>query len=498
MTRPQLLAIAAVVFVAVAATTWPFRSERLISWDAANFAFALEKIDIGAHRPHPPGYLGYVFAGRALQPLFHDANAALTAWNVLVRSAAVVLIVLLTWSATRGSMRAALAAGAILLTSPLLWFYASNAEIYPSEMTLALAVVYAASESLNGRRGAIYWAVGLLAFTALFKISAVVLLGPAVLYAWSRSETGTLWRSAALFAVIFFSIELLLFVIQPDFLQLLVRQFSGFSPPSRINRNIRDLLTNLLAALGIVNAGAFLAWAIVERRLPPAIDRRLVVLWTLSWLLLLVFVHIGNPGYVLPLLPAACLVLGAWYARYRTPAFVALVVLQAVTNLAHVARLAPPIRTAEATRYRDKSLVRRIASDLEPLSFPTLAYVRRSDAAVNRLRAVASDCAPGSSWVVVASLEPVDWRRTTYYLRNATTVRLKVDGLPEQVGREDNYALVREEPLSIASRCGLLWMSVAPSVNGLPPGGRHLEGFGWVFPAGAGHVSAGGITWIPD
>jgi hypothetical protein len=256
-------------------------------------------------------------------------------------------------------------------------------------------------------------------------------------------------------------------------------------------------LTNLLAALGIVNGGAFLVWAIVERRLPPAIDRRLVVLWTLSWLLLLVFVHIGNPGYVLPLLPAACFVLGAWYARLRTPAFVSLVVLQAVTNVAHVALLAPPIRTAEATRYRDKSVVQRLASDLEPLTFPTLAFVRRSDAAINQMLSLASNCASGSSWVVVASPEPVDWRRTSYYLRSATTIRLKADGSPEHVVHEDDDILVKEELVPIASRCGLLWMSVAPSLDGLPRGGRHLEGLGWVFPAGAGGVSASGISWIP-
>ena len=55
MTRKQLLTAAAAIVVIVAGTTWPFRSKRLIGWDAANFAFALQKIDIAAHRPHPPG-----------------------------------------------------------------------------------------------------------------------------------------------------------------------------------------------------------------------------------------------------------------------------------------------------------------------------------------------------------------------------------------------------------------------------------------------------------
>ena len=55
-------ALAGTSFVVVAAfvTRWPFRSRALFSWDSANYALALERIDIGAHRPHPPGYLAYV------------------------------------------------------------------------------------------------------------------------------------------------------------------------------------------------------------------------------------------------------------------------------------------------------------------------------------------------------------------------------------------------------------------------------------------------------
>src|SRR6185436_16847196 len=128
MTRKHLLAMTAAVFCIAVGTTWPFRSAHLISWDAANFAFALQKIDIAAHRPHPPGYLGYVFAGRALLPLFHDANAALIAWNVGMRAGAGVLVLLLTLSATGGAMWPAVAATSIFLSSPLVWFYSANAE----------------------------------------------------------------------------------------------------------------------------------------------------------------------------------------------------------------------------------------------------------------------------------------------------------------------------------------------------------------------------------
>jgi hypothetical protein len=508
MTRTHLLAAAATIVVIVAATTWPYRSERLISWDAANFAFALQKIDIATHRPHPPGYLGYVFSGRALSLLFPDANTALTAWNVFARSAAGILMVLVAYSATGGSTRAAAASAVILLTSPLLWFYASNAEIYPSEMALTLAVAYGAGEALKGRRRAIYWTAAVLAITALFKVSAMLLMGPTVLYVWSRSKPGARARSLLLFTALLGGVGTIFYVIQPDFLELLWGQFSGATAASRMvggsagdiglhfNRNVRDTFTSLLAALGLVNAAAFLIWLVVERRLPAAIDRWLIVLWAVPWLVLLIFVHIGNPGYVLPLLPIACLIIGSSYARRSTVAFTGLVVLQAAVNLAHVALLVPSVTPpgAPIVRYRDKPLLQRMASDLQPLTFPTRATIRRSDEAIDHLLSVASDCT-GGAWVVVAGAEPVDWRRTSYYLPHATAIRLSGDDLPEHIGHGGDFVAVSPDPAPIASGCGLLWMSGGVPVAGLPTGGRHLEGLGWVFPAGSGQVSSTGVTW---
>ena len=167
-------------------------------------------------------------------------------------------------------------------------------------------------------------------------------------------------------------------------------------------------------------------------------------------------------------------------------------------NLAHVALFAPSV-TPPGTpilRYRDKTFLQRMASDLQPLTFPTRATIRRSDEAIDRLLSVASDCT-GGAWVAVAGAEPVDWRRTSYYLPHATAIRLSGDDddLPEHIGHGGDFVHVSPDPSPIASACGLLWMSSAVSVAALPTGGRHLDGLGWVFPPGSGQVSSAGITW---
>ncbi|HKT81127.1 MAG TPA: hypothetical protein VJP86_12960 [Vicinamibacterales bacterium] len=507
-TRTGRLAFAVAATAFAIATIWPFRSHYLISWDAANFAFALDRIDIAAHRPHPPGYLGYVFAGRALRWIFTDANAALTAWNVAVRSAAAVLVGMFAFSASRGSMRAAVAAAAILLTSPLLWFYASNAEIYPSEMAFALATVFAASASLRGDRAAVVATALVLAITALFKISAMVLLLPLGLYTWWHWRPDDRKRAAWLFAAVFGAIALLFFVLQPNVLQLLWGQFAGATAPSRLggtatnygrtlNRNVRDTVVNLAAALGVVNSLAFLFWLIAVRRLPPAVDRRQLSLWAGPWFVLLIFVHIGNPGYVLPLLPVFCLVLGVWYSQLSPATFAAVAILQAIVNLGQIAFFAPPVAGGEV-KYGDKSFVQRVASDLQPLTFPTLATVRRSDVAVDRLLELAASCRSGP-WVIVSSGDPVDWRRASYYLPEATSIRLTIEGVPESVSQNGGVRPATDAGEALNSQCGLIWLTTQTQdadVKGLPAGGVYEYGVGWVFPAGAGSTSTSGVKWI--
>ena len=70
-----------------------------------------------------------------------------------------------------------------------------------------------------------------------------------------------------------------------------------------------------LAALGLVNACGLLVWLIADRRTPQALDLPFLAFWLLPWIAEVVIIHIGKPGYVLPLAPALALILAAFYAR---------------------------------------------------------------------------------------------------------------------------------------------------------------------------------------
>jgi hypothetical protein len=501
------VSIAVVLVILVTFEVWPTRSRHLFSWDSANYAFAISKIDIAQHRPHPPGYLGYVFAGRLLAPLFSDVNAALIAWNVLALSAAGALMALLaTPSPFSGS---SIAAAALLVTSPLVWFYASVSEIYVSELLCTLAVAYAARRSLDGSARALSWCAAALAGAALFKLSAMVLMLPVAGYAWYRAPNAARRRSAVVLAVVLAGVGAVFLTIEPNLVRVLWDHFVSATSGSRLlggaaeidaglafNRNVRDTFTALLAALGFVNACGLVLWLAADRRAPGNVDRWFLALWVLPWIAELVFIHIGKPGYILPIVPALVLVLTSFYARRGIGWLIAIVALQAAANVAYIAFVIPPAApdlSATVVRYRDKSFARRMASDLEPLTFPTRATIASSDRQIDRLLALGPAC-PSGEWVVVAGNASIDWRRAMYYLPAARAIDVLPDGRPEFIGLNGDSVPVPQEGAPIASDCGLLWIGDTRPASSTVEG-RRVNDVGWLWPPGMGRVTRDAVSW---
>ena len=167
---------------------------------------------------------------------------------------------------------------------------------------------------------------------------------------------------------------------------------------SRADLNGRDTLTAGLSALGFVNAAALLVWLVANRRLPAALTRPVAILWAAPWLVLVLAIHIGRRGYILPLVPLAVLVIAGYYARQRRSIGVALVSLQLVANVAQFAWLGPlPATTAGgAELHKNKSISARIASDLDAVTFPTAWTIAASDRRAAALSALVGDTLSGA------------------------------------------------------------------------------------------------------
>ena len=137
----------------VFATRWPLRGAILEEYDSANYAFALERIDVKQHWPHPPGYILFVWAARLAHLFVSDPILALSTVNVVggMLSAA-LLFAIFRLGMTRGEACIACVAG---LGSAQVWFQQTR----PMEDSFAFACMLAATLGLGlamlGRRAAV-------------------------------------------------------------------------------------------------------------------------------------------------------------------------------------------------------------------------------------------------------------------------------------------------------------------------------------------------------
>ena len=463
--------VLATVVAAVAATRWPFRSRALFSWDSANFALAMARIDIAAHRPHPPGYLGYVLAGRALNVLVHDPNASLVIWNIVVTSIAAMVVVRWAWDLADGPsprILPAVAAGAVFVTSPLLWFYGEVAEIYPSELLVTLLVAFAAWRAIRGHDASIVWCAAWLALAAVFKMTAAILIFPLAVYAWMRAPARARRKSALLLAMLLAAVGAGFLALQPDLIAVIWHQFTVSTSGSRVvggqtgalralNINARDTFTAAASALGVVNLAALGIWLATDRVLPGALGRRAAGLWLAPWLLLVLFVHIGRRGYILPLLPLATLVIAGFYARQRRPLAIALVSLQIVANVFQFVWLAPPPRSAVggSALYREKTILERMLSDLDAVTFPTALTIEKSDERAAALGTLVARTCPSGDPVIVAE---ADWRRVLWYFQNATAINTSGRDVLF-TGSHTNATPIPAAGVTLTTRCPVIWLA---------------------------------------
>ena len=499
---------AACIGALVVVSRWPFRSHALFSWDSANFAMALDKIDIAMHRPHPPGYLGYVFVAKLLRRVFPDANTALVIWNWIATTLAALITALFAFDVADVERRwmTATAATAIVLTSPLVWFYGEVAEIYLSEMLCAALVAYAAARAARGHDNALYAAVAALALTVAFKVVTAFLMFPVVVFAWTRVSTTARRRSLAMVVLLAAIVVVIFVVVQPDILTVATRlvrssdwliwfQNTDHDNLLRLlNRNLRNTLSAAIISIGVVNFAVLGVWALRDRSLPPGLNRWVAWSWALPILLFCVVLVIGKPGYLLPFVPLAAIVVGACYARFTPSTAAALIFTQAIVNAAHFLWVSPfpPAMTGGEARYRDKPVWQRMASDLQPLTFPTRVTIRQSDQRVDELLRLAAESCPHERNVIVVDTEPVDWRRVMFYLPEATAIHAGTLGI-DFVGHHTDFVAVPQDGADFVASCRIIWLSPDEGPGGVAiPRDRsrtRIAHLGWTTDAGMLHVT---------
>jgi len=223
-TEAQRLRLVAVGAAAAAVVTRaPFTAGRLWDHDSVQFALGVERYDLAAHHPHPPGYPLYIAALKLLAMFGVDSLHGMVALSILAAALGAWLIVPLTArlasTAANGSAPGASGAGtssapataavpaaalaaALYVFNPLLWFYGELPLVYAVEGGMTVGLAYAALRMADGR-GPFLAACAAFALAGGVRPSTLVLLLPLFLlgawHGWRRGATpGTVAAGAAL------------------------------------------------------------------------------------------------------------------------------------------------------------------------------------------------------------------------------------------------------------------------------------------------------------
>jgi len=307
----------------VLVTRWPIRSHYLFSWDAANFAAALDDFNVVFHHPHPPGYPLYVGAAWLLRPLLGGANASFVALSLGASVVAIVLLLGLSWRLY--GPRVAVLATALFAVSPNFWGHGAVAYSYAFLALGATLVAWCAVETRWGGRDMVLAGAAALGVAGGFRPDLVVFLFPVWMYGSFPRGCRRMGAGLTIMAVVVVGWLAPTIALSGGWSAYLATSSTyarAWAVPTDagwaalvvgIAANVGQLAAFAARSFGPVWLG-LLVFAAGRLFAPRALaaDRRswLLLVWMMPALGFYALVHIGNLGYLLSVLPA-CAIVGA-------------------------------------------------------------------------------------------------------------------------------------------------------------------------------------------
>ena len=367
--------VAAILAALVLVARVPFATQTLWAWDSVLYARALEQgfhvgVDLADQRPHPPGYLFYVGAAAAARLFTGDSNAALVMISVLASALTAAAVYLLCRKYADRALAAVIALGAA--TAPLAWTYGEVAMPYALLGLLSIVLAVTLRDARSRPWPAALVASAALGLAAGFRQDVLLLLGP--LWLWMLAARP--WRERAvcvsglgIAALAWFLPSASLSGGLTAYLASLGGQasrVSELSPAAGSDALLRNTLLTVYAlfwgllGFAILLIAGIVAWLRTRRRLSD--DAAFFTLWLVPAALVYVTIHIGDPGYLMSILPGLYVGSAALLAPVAARAGRAVVTFAAVlvvVNLGVFLVLGTPFSAAAVARH-DRALIQRL------------------------------------------------------------------------------------------------------------------------------------------
>ena len=342
-------AIAAILAALVIVARLPFTTHTLWAWDSVLYARALEQgfhvgADLADQRPHPPGYLFYVGAAAAARLFTGDSNAALVVISVLASGLTAAAVFLLCRRYADRALAVIVALGAA--TAPLAWTYGEVAMPYALLGLLSIVLAVTLRDARARPWPAALVASAGLGLAAGFRQDVLLLLGP--LWLWMLAARP--WRERAMCIAAVGIAALAWFLPSASlsggltaYLASLGGQasrVSELSPAAGSDALLRNTLLTVYALWwGLLGFALLLVAGIIARlrtRRGLSDDGAFFALWLVPAALVYVTIHIGDPGYLMSVLPGlyvACAALLAPIAARAPRAIVGATALLLLLNV---------------------------------------------------------------------------------------------------------------------------------------------------------------------
>jgi hypothetical protein len=459
-----VLLVAGLVALLIAITRLPVAPRYLYSFDTVNFALALDQFDPRLGQPQPPGYPLFIAQARLLRLFFGTPERTFVACGTLAGIAAPVLLFML--GARMYSGWAGIAAALLLALTPAFWHSTLASPLRPYLAVVTVLVAYLCHRSAAGEPRFAYFAAAALGLGAGWRPSLLALLFPVWLVcAWlGLRSLGRMCRALAVLAAaaLTWFLPLVVVVGGPEALWEMLTGYLG--EQSQGNSPVYGagfwewwkMVTQVFVWEGLAVVGWF--WAALLLLLPgprskvqgprserpgfdlgpgtwdlgpsnpagPLPNWAFILLWVGPAAIFFKLIHVASPGHTLSLVPALCVLGGAfleWGAarvgqylpRNYAPRWAFLAVALAI----NVGFFTYPFRIPHA-RLQVRGTLPRVVEHFRFWGYFALrdtSYVPirledvRTGGRIGRLRALGD----ASDLTIVWQDDDVSWRKLAYY-----------------------------------------------------------------------------------
>lgn len=470
-----------------AATTLPFRCHYPINWDAAQFVLGVRHFDVRVHQPHPPGYPLLIGLARIVDRVLDSPHLSVL---IVVWAFGLGALLVLYWLVFSlwGSRWAGFYSAVGLLLNPLFWYYRETALTYTVDAFVTLLVGGLSYRALSGSPRLQYSAAVALGLLGGVRPSLVLLLAPVVLFPSLAQKR----HRATVAAVGLLGISVLAWLIPLIALSggvsIFMETSSRLAVQGAANTSVLmgagtekmrqqlaavialvEIPCNLMLLPALLGALTYFGDLVVKKRVGA--ESAFLGCWILPSLLFFVLVHLGQPGYLLILIPLVYVSAGrVWVAvetakarSFRAVGVSCLIGLLLLHGMAFPL-MSPEVKSAHL-HWKDKlqRLVLRKASDLGVFC---AAVIKLNDKKIEALTETVRSY-PVSGTLVITT-PPLDGTIGPHYDPQPVAFRTLGTTCPEYrlflLGPEPHVPLTLQE----------FKTEYLPTVIEIPPGGNRV------------------------